>query len=109
MSLRHFSGKWFMIFSFFQKVYFFFSAKYNVCTALGLNSLASLNLFDKKMKRREFLFNHCGKRNNCGLIIEGLFEVYWKILDINFSYAFFEEERSEDIIYSFLYSQRDIS
>ena len=50
--------------------------------------LPFLHLFVEKMKKREILFNQCGKRGNCGLIIEGMFDVLCKMVDIDFLYVF---------------------
>ena len=46
------------------------------------------------MKRKENSFNQCGKRSNCELISEGMFEVHGKYLDVFILYVFFEERRS---------------
>ena len=58
--------------------------------------LAFLILFYKIVKKGKILFNQCGKRSNCGLMIERIFEVLGKILDNDILYVFLEEWFSED-------------
>ena len=58
------------------------------------------------MKRRG-TFNYCGERSNCELIIERMFEVHGKILNIIYFYKYLKEWSSEDGILKTSYSEND--
>ena len=83
-----------------------FSGKCEDCTVLCWKYVGFLKILWKSHGKNGYSFKLVWWKE-CGLIIQGMFEVYGKIFDLNIFQIFLKEWISEANIYNFSYSERE--